>query len=93
MPDSLPQPFRSGPLERTVTAMRGNEHVYVIRHQHIGMYVALMFFACLIKPSKIGAIVVVDEEYRLSIVAALNDMLWYSRELVTAWARHWASDW
>jgi len=60
----------------------------VIGHQYVGVYETTVFLSGLVQPFKIMATIVIGEETRLAIIAALNYVLRNSCEIDTRLACH-----
>jgi hypothetical protein len=60
----------------------------MVRHQRIGVNIDFVTLSTLFQPMKVGAIVVILKENRLSTVSTLDYVHRHSRKIETGFSRH-----
>jgi hypothetical protein len=53
---------------------KGSDPFSVVGHQHVGVHPTALAHQCLVQPTKVGTPVLVAEEARPAVVAALHDV-------------------
>ncbi len=64
-----------------IVALRRHQEVYVIAHQHIGVYIAAAIRRSALQAIQIKEIVLVIKETRLPVVSTLDDVLRDAEEI------------